>query len=464
MQPVSGTPAASTVPRTPPSGIPAVPRTPAPPDRAEEPYDADLAGYLAAHPAPAAAVDAVIRDERGRILVVDPVYKDGWDLPGGMVDDEGLVDGLLREIREELGPVPARAGRLLAVDDVPAAVYGRALVACVYTVRLPLPVTVDDLVLQRDELRAAAFLPEEAALARLPRRLRRRTAAALEAERGAHTAQLHDGRPVPLDPRDRWALLPSPAVYAAVLHEDGRGRVLLVRAGTDGPDERGDGAAEAPGGGLVLPGGPLTAAETPARGAARAAARALGTRPAPVGRLLAVDGVPAPPGGRALTAHLFAADPAHPTAVPDQPATDPAHPATDPGSASGAFGPTGADEAATVPGTGRKDGPEGPEGPEDEPSTEPRSDAEAEVGPDAEPRSTAGPEAGAPGGSGAVRAVWVEAREAAALLPDWQAPLLRHGLRALALGTVAQLEGGVPQPGTAAGAPPRAQRGGGTPE
>ncbi|MGX9229756.1 NUDIX domain-containing protein [Streptomyces albus] len=82
--------------------------------------DQELAAYLAAHPAPAAAVDAVIRDQHGRLLVVDPVYKDGWDLPGGMVDDEGLVDGLVRELREELRPAALRVGRLLAVDNVPA--------------------------------------------------------------------------------------------------------------------------------------------------------------------------------------------------------------------------------------------------------------------------------------------------------------------------------------------------------
>ncbi len=30
--------------------------------------------------------DAVIRDPHGRVLLVDPGYKPGWDLPGGMAE------------------------------------------------------------------------------------------------------------------------------------------------------------------------------------------------------------------------------------------------------------------------------------------------------------------------------------------------------------------------------------------
>lgn len=230
----------------------------------------ELAAYLATHPAPAAAVDALIRDERGRLLVVDPVYKPGWDLPGGMVDDEGLVDGLVRELREELRPARLRVGRLLAVDNVPAAVYGRAMTACVYAVHLPHPVRVADLHLQRDELRAAEFLPEAEALERLPERLRRRTVAALAAERGAHTAHLLDGYPAPLGDRDRWALLPGPVVAAAVLVVDRAGRVLVMEGG----DRRGGQTSR-----HRLPGTLVAADETPRE----AAARTLRARPRPDG-------------------------------------------------------------------------------------------------------------------------------------------------------------------------------------
>ncbi|MBO8196875.1 NUDIX hydrolase [Streptomyces smyrnaeus] len=312
----------------------------------------ELAAYLAAHPAPAAAVDAVIRDERGRLLVVDPVYKAGWDLPGGMVDDEGLVDALVRELREELRPAALRVGRLLAVDNVPATVYGRALTACVYAVQLPYPVTVRDLRLQPDELRAAEFLPQDEALCRLPERLRRRTAAALGAERGAHTAHLLDGHPAPLDDRDRRALLPSPAVAAAALVTDGTGRVLVRDAGAAG-DTRDTWAAWDEGATWRLPGTLVSATETPAEGAARALETQLGRAAGvSVGRLLTVDSTRCPAGGRTLITHLFEAHvalPEHPGAARLLPADEalralPPHEArllrSSPGRTPGAQGPT----------------------------------------------------------------------------------------------------------------------------
>ena len=32
------------------------------------------------------AADLLIRDEAGHVLLVNPTYKDNWDLPGGMVE------------------------------------------------------------------------------------------------------------------------------------------------------------------------------------------------------------------------------------------------------------------------------------------------------------------------------------------------------------------------------------------
>ena len=55
----------------------------------------------------AAAVCALIQDDRGRLLVTvranDP-KKGFWDLPGGFVDpDESAEQAVIREVREELG-------------------------------------------------------------------------------------------------------------------------------------------------------------------------------------------------------------------------------------------------------------------------------------------------------------------------------------------------------------------------
>jgi 8-oxo-dGTP pyrophosphatase MutT (NUDIX family) len=50
------------------------------------------------------AADIVLTRPDGRVLIVNPDYKPGWDLPGGMVEEaESPTGGLTRELAEELG-------------------------------------------------------------------------------------------------------------------------------------------------------------------------------------------------------------------------------------------------------------------------------------------------------------------------------------------------------------------------
>src|SRR5947199_1234092 len=60
----------------------------------------------------------LLRDEAGRVLLVDPSYKENWDLPGGMAEaNESPRAAAEREVPEELG-VTIKAGRVLVVDWV----------------------------------------------------------------------------------------------------------------------------------------------------------------------------------------------------------------------------------------------------------------------------------------------------------------------------------------------------------
>ena len=66
------------------------------------------------------AAGALFRDGAGRPLLVDPVYKDTWDLPGGAVEaEESPHAACRREVAEELG-LDRPPGRVLAVDWVPS--------------------------------------------------------------------------------------------------------------------------------------------------------------------------------------------------------------------------------------------------------------------------------------------------------------------------------------------------------
>jgi 8-oxo-dGTP pyrophosphatase MutT (NUDIX family) len=82
--------------------------------------DPDLS-FIAGLPRVRAAAGALIRDRAGRVLIVHPTYKEGWDVPGGMIElGESPRDACVREIEEELGMV-VEVGPLLSVDWVPPA-------------------------------------------------------------------------------------------------------------------------------------------------------------------------------------------------------------------------------------------------------------------------------------------------------------------------------------------------------
>ncbi|WP_040406240.1 NUDIX domain-containing protein [Amycolatopsis nigrescens] len=62
------------------------------------------------------AADVVLRDMAGQVLLVNPTYKEYWDLPGGMAEaNEPPRHAAERELREEIG-LDITAGRLLVVD------------------------------------------------------------------------------------------------------------------------------------------------------------------------------------------------------------------------------------------------------------------------------------------------------------------------------------------------------------
>lgn len=62
------------------------------------------------------AAGAIIRNEKGEILIVKPTYKEGWLIPGGLAEEGELPSQTCaRELQEELG-LPLKPGKLIAVD------------------------------------------------------------------------------------------------------------------------------------------------------------------------------------------------------------------------------------------------------------------------------------------------------------------------------------------------------------
>src|SRR3954451_21181354 len=78
--------------------------------------DAQAANYRNTRPGKRMGAGLLIRDEGGDVLLVEPTYKETWELPGGATEaDESPAQCAGREAREELG-LDLAVGRLLCVE------------------------------------------------------------------------------------------------------------------------------------------------------------------------------------------------------------------------------------------------------------------------------------------------------------------------------------------------------------
>jgi 8-oxo-dGTP diphosphatase len=157
----------------------------------------EAADYVSTLPGKRMAAGVLLFDGSGRVLLVEPTYKRGWEFPGGAVmADESPWSAAVREVKEELGLVLTGSPRLLVTDWVPprerrteCVVWlfdgGPLGAAEVATIRLP-----------AEELRSFRFAAEQEAAELLPpiRARRLRAALAVRAE-GSRPGYLEDGRP-----------------------------------------------------------------------------------------------------------------------------------------------------------------------------------------------------------------------------------------------------------------------------
>jgi 8-oxo-dGTP pyrophosphatase MutT (NUDIX family) len=135
----------------------------------------------------------LLSDDRGRVLLVEPTYKDYWEIPGGAVEaGESPYAAVVRELHEELG-LGVQPGRLLVVDWVPPRpdrteglmlVFDGGILAPAQTARIRLP---------PEELRSWTWCTEQQAGERLSELLARRIVAAVRARADGTVAYLENG-------------------------------------------------------------------------------------------------------------------------------------------------------------------------------------------------------------------------------------------------------------------------------
>ncbi|MCM3887615.1 NUDIX hydrolase [Frankia sp. R82] len=137
----------------------------------------------------------LLLDGQGRLLLVKPTYRPGWDLPGGVVEqDESPWTAARREVGEELGLVRT-PGRLVAVDWVPPSPQRTEGMALIYDGGLLTDEDAARIRLPADELGAWTFVAEAHLAEFTPPRIARRLAGCLAALRTGTTIYLEDGLP-----------------------------------------------------------------------------------------------------------------------------------------------------------------------------------------------------------------------------------------------------------------------------
>lgn len=142
------------------------------------------------------AAGVLFRDERERVLLVEPTYKPNWEIPGGAVEeDEAPWETVRRELSEEIGwdqPV----GRLLLVDYVRPQDSRPEGVVFVFDGGVLSESDVAGMVLHPGEIRSAGFYSLNEAAMKVKPLLADRLATVFDAVREGVTVLCEQGRRV----------------------------------------------------------------------------------------------------------------------------------------------------------------------------------------------------------------------------------------------------------------------------
>ncbi|MEV6331941.1 NUDIX hydrolase [Streptomyces sp. NPDC051909] len=157
----------------------------------------DYATYIASLPRVLAGAAALFRDATGRVLIVEPNYREGWALPGGTIESdtgESPRQAARRETAEEIG-LDVELGALLAVDWVPGA-DRPPLVAYLFDGGVLPDERFAEIRLQEEELISWKLVHPAELPHHLPGPLAHRVRSALDAlTTGGGAVDLENGRP-----------------------------------------------------------------------------------------------------------------------------------------------------------------------------------------------------------------------------------------------------------------------------
>jgi 8-oxo-dGTP diphosphatase len=154
----------------------------------------ELAPADAGLPAIPASAGALIFDGAGRLLILNPTYKSGWSIPGGVMEADGETPwaACRREVREETG-LEVRAGRLACVDFRTPRPGRPGGIRFLFDCGVAGDASLAAVTLQAEEVSECRLVPLDEAFELLRGPIRRRVRAAVGRRRCVY---LEDGRPV----------------------------------------------------------------------------------------------------------------------------------------------------------------------------------------------------------------------------------------------------------------------------
>ncbi len=144
-------------------------------------------------PAKRVGAAMLLTDPSGRLLLVRPTYKPGWEIPGGLVErDEAPHLAVVREVAEELG-LSLGQGCLLCIDWIPARHPKTDGLMLIFDGGTLDAATIDTIRLPANELSEYRLVPRAELDDYLPAHMARRVRQAIRARKEGSTLYLVDG-------------------------------------------------------------------------------------------------------------------------------------------------------------------------------------------------------------------------------------------------------------------------------
>lgn len=148
--------------------------------------------YLASLPKKIMGAGCLFFDKEGKILIVKPIYRDTWNLPGGVVEaNESPQRACIREVREEIG-LKIKPERLLCIDYTSKTQESIESLQFVFFGGILAQEKILEIEIATNEISAYQFLPPKQALPLMSKKLSRRVNQCLTISDRNQTLYLED--------------------------------------------------------------------------------------------------------------------------------------------------------------------------------------------------------------------------------------------------------------------------------